>query len=163
MWASQAFLRAVPRGPLQIRKISFRSCSLLNGEKQSYDFPVGVGHSGRRACKEQWYDIVPDRSHAAILRNPKDIANVTSLCACDVCYVSLNDDNPDLKRVMPWCGTSRGPAAIVPTFVDFGRYWEIDAFEIEALFGAPDRRVRRVGRRRQCKSAPAGEPEAKLK
>jgi ketosteroid isomerase-like protein len=76
----------------------------------------------------------PAETVAAILNNPKDIAQVRSLCAPDVTYVSLNYEDRELKRIMPWCGTSYGPQAIVQTFVDVGRYWMIDAFEIEALF-----------------------------
>lgn len=77
----------------------------------------------------------PTEIVAAILDNPKDIVHVRSLCAAVVTYVSLNYDDPELKRIMPWCGTSRGPEAIVKTFVYVGRYWTIDAFKVEALFG----------------------------
>jgi hypothetical protein len=72
---------------------------------------------------------------AAILDNPTDIEYVRSLTTDDVTYVSLNHDNPDLHRIMPWCGTSRGPESIVKTFVDVARYWEKQSFEVEALFG----------------------------
>jgi uncharacterized protein len=78
----------------------------------------------------------PTEIVAAILDNPKDIANVRSLCAADVTYVSLNYEDNELKRIMPWCGTSHGAEAIVQTFVDVGRYWKIVAFNIEALFGS---------------------------
>src|ERR1700730_10151158 len=56
----------------------------------------------------------------AILDNPKDIGNVRSWTSPDVTYVSLNYSNPELKRVMPWCGTAQGPEVIVKTFVDVG-------------------------------------------
>jgi hypothetical protein len=78
----------------------------------------------------------PTEIVAAILDNPKDIANVRSLCAADVTYVPLNYEDNKLKRIMPWCGTSHGAEAIVQTFVDVGRYWKIVAFNIEALFGS---------------------------
>jgi uncharacterized protein len=78
----------------------------------------------------------PTEIVAAILDNPKDIANVRSLCAADVTYVSLNYEDNELKRIMPWCGTSHGAEAIVQTFVDVGRYWKVVAFNIEALFGS---------------------------
>ena len=68
----------------------------------------------------------------AILADPKNLDHVRSLVMPDVTYVSLNYDDPDLKRVMPWCGTSRGAEAIVQTFVDVGRYWRVDDFRIEA-------------------------------
>ena len=68
----------------------------------------------------------------AILSDPTNIDHVRSLVAPDATYVSLNYNDPDLKRVMPWCGTSHGPEAIVQTFVDVGRYWRIDDFQVEA-------------------------------
>lgn len=57
-----------------------------------------------------------------------------SLTTKDVTYVSLNYSNPDLKKIMPWCGTSKGPESIVKTFVDVGRFWKIKSFEREAIF-----------------------------
>ncbi len=67
----------------------------------------------------------------AILSNPRDIAHVSTLTTPDVVYVSLNHDNPDLHRIMPWCGTSHGPESIVRTFVDVGRFWSVERFEVE--------------------------------
>jgi uncharacterized protein len=75
---------------------------------------------------------------AAILSNPKDLDHVSSLVTPDVTYVSLNYSHPDLKRIMPWCGTSRGPQSIVKTFVDVGRFWQVQSFETEALFGTEE-------------------------
>lgn len=71
----------------------------------------------------------------AILDNPTDIDHVRSWTAPDVTYVSLNFDNPMLKSVMPWCGTRRGPEAIVDTFKGVARYWTAEAFEPRAVFG----------------------------
>ena len=74
----------------------------------------------------------------SILERPTDLAHVSALVTDDVTYVSLNQDNPDLHSIMPWCGTHlhAGPASIVQTFVDVDRYWEKLAFETDALFGA---------------------------
>jgi hypothetical protein len=69
-----------------------------------------------------------------ILENPKDIENVSSLTAKNVIYVSLNYSNPDLKKIMPWCGTSHGPESIVKTFEDVGRFWKVKSFKKEATF-----------------------------
>jgi len=80
--------------------------------------------------------LSPTEILSAILDKPTDIDHVQSLVTPDVTYVSLNYNNPDLKRIMPWCGTSRGPESIVKTFVDVSRYWEVQSFEPEALFGA---------------------------
>jgi hypothetical protein len=80
--------------------------------------------------------LSPTEVLSSILKNPTDIEHVRSLVAPDVTYVSLNYDNPDLKKIMPWCGTSRGAESIVKTFVDVSRYWEVQSFETEALFGS---------------------------
>lgn len=60
---------------------------------------------------------------------------VRALCAPDVTYVSLNYSNPDLQKIMPWCGTGRGVSAISKTFHDVAHYWHIDSFTPEAIFG----------------------------
>jgi uncharacterized protein len=75
---------------------------------------------------------------SAILRNPTDLGHVSSLVTPDVTYVSLNYSNPDLKEIMPWCGTSRGPESIVKTFADVGRFWQTQSFSPEALFGTEE-------------------------
>jgi ketosteroid isomerase-like protein len=72
---------------------------------------------------------------AAILEKPTDLEHVRSLTTVDVTYVSLNYSNPDLARIMPWCGAHAGPESIVNTFKQVGRYWEVLSFEPEALFG----------------------------
>jgi hypothetical protein len=69
------------------------------------------------------YELSPLDIINGILNNPKDIKNVRSLTTEDVIYVSLNYSNPDLKQIMPWCGTSHGPESIVKTFVDVSRFW----------------------------------------
>lgn len=77
---------------------------------------------------------------AAILERPTDLAHVRSLVTDDLTYVSLNHDNPDLHRIMPWCGThlNAGPASIVQTFFDVDHYWEKLSFETDALFGTDE-------------------------
>ena len=74
----------------------------------------------------------------AILANPTDIGTVKALVSDDVTYVSLNYDDPDLKRIMPWCGTSRGAEAIVQTFVDVRRHWDVVSFDMGTIFGEGD-------------------------
>jgi uncharacterized protein len=85
---------------------------------------------------------VPSASEvlSAILGKPNDLDHVRSLVTDDVTYVSLNYDNPDLTSIMPWCGTHEhaGPESIVKTFVDVSRYWEVIAFEPEAVFGSDE-------------------------
>ena len=71
----------------------------------------------------------------AILADPTNPEHVARLVAPDATYVSLNFSDPDLKRVMPWAGTWKGPAGIVQTFVDVARYWDERQLEEIALFG----------------------------
>ncbi|MEX3898920.1 nuclear transport factor 2 family protein [Paraburkholderia sp. BR10954] len=82
--------------------------------------------------------LAPTEVLSSILEKPTDIERVRALVTPDVTYVSLNYENPVLKRIMPWTGTYRGPESIVKTFVDVGRYWEIQSFEPEALFGTDE-------------------------
>jgi hypothetical protein len=48
----------------------------------------------------------------------------------DVTYVSLNFDNLELHKVLPWAGTNRGPQSIVDVFNGIGKVWETKAFEV---------------------------------
>jgi uncharacterized protein len=82
---------------------------------------------------------------SSLLKNPTDLEHVRSLVSPDVTYVSLNYSNPDLKKIMPWAGTSHGPESIVKTFVDVSRFWKVISFEPEAMFGT-DRHAAMFGR-----------------
>ena len=90
--------------------------------------------NGSRRKQAIEYELSPIDIINGILENPKDIKNVRSLTSKDVTYVSLNYSNPDLKKIMPWCGTSYGPESIVKTFVDVGRFWKVMSFKKEAMF-----------------------------
>lgn len=58
------------------------------------------------------------------------------LVAEDATYVSLNFDNPELKRILPWTGTAQGREAYISTFIGVAKYWTIEEFQISELFGA---------------------------
>ena len=90
-----------------------------------------------------------------LLSNPTDIERVRSLTTEDVIYVSLNFDNPELREVMPWTGTNRGPQSIVDAFSGIGRVWETKAFEVRdviandtavAMFGSFTYETRVLGK-----------------
>ena len=72
----------------------------------------------------------------AILADPTNLASVKELVAPDATYVSLNYDNPELKRLMPWAGTQHGPEAIVSTYARVGRYWSNEGFEVLDIFAS---------------------------
>jgi hypothetical protein len=50
-----------------------------------------------------------------ILADPTSLALVSALVTDDVTYASLNYDNPDLKKLMPWAGTGHGAKGIADT------------------------------------------------
>ncbi|WP_199287562.1 nuclear transport factor 2 family protein [Pollutimonas thiosulfatoxidans] len=62
----------------------------------------------------------PDKVEAAAER----------LVAPDATYVSLNFDNPELKKILPWTGTNKGPKAYSSVFMQVGSYWKIEDFTI---------------------------------
>ena len=72
----------------------------------------------------------------ASLAAPTDIDVVSRFVAEDATYVSLNFSNPELKKLMPWCGTGHGPQGIVDTFVAVGRFWAVESFELLDVFGS---------------------------
>src|SRR6516165_6455880 len=73
-----------------------------------------------------------------LLEGIRDPNVVRNLCATDVTYVSLNYSNPDLQKIMPWCGTGHGVDAIIKTFDDVARFWNINSFMTEDIFGEGD-------------------------
>ena len=74
-----------------------------------------------------------------LLSDPTNPDVVAEFVAADSVYVSLNFEDTDLKRIMPWCGTGRGSDALLRTFTDVSRFWKIDNFEILEIFGSDDR------------------------
>ncbi len=61
--------------------------------------------------------------------DPDKIEDVTErLVAEDATYVSLSFDNPDLKRLMPWAGTSHGKEAFVKNFRGVSKHWQLEGF-----------------------------------
>ncbi len=81
----------------------------------------------------------------AMLHDPTNPDVVHRLVARDATYVSLNFDNPDLERIMPWAGTRTGPEAVLDTYTQVKRFWHNEGFEISELFGQ-DENVAMFGR-----------------
>ncbi|MGK7654417.1 nuclear transport factor 2 family protein [Roseovarius sp. B08] len=69
-----------------------------------------------------------------ILSNPSDLDFVKQYTTDDFTYVSLNYENPELKQIMPWAGTTKGTEGLVQTFIDVSRYWTVDDFQIQDSF-----------------------------
>lgn len=58
------------------------------------------------------------------------------LVAEDADYISLNFDNPELQKILPWTGTARGREAYTSTFIRVAKYWTVEEFAVTAIFGA---------------------------
>lgn len=75
------------------------------------------------------------RAFLADTTNPE---NVNKLVDEDATYISLNFNNPELKKIMPWAGTSKGPQAFISTFDRVFKYWNAKNFEVTDIFGNDD-------------------------
>jgi len=80
-----------------------------------------------------------------VLRNTTNLTALKQLMTPDATYVSLNVDNAELKRVMPWAGTHHGPQALPEVFEAIQRCWKTLDFQVTdaveqgsrvALFGS---------------------------
>jgi uncharacterized protein len=90
-----------------------------------------------------------------LLTNPADADLAKSLTTPDVTYVSLSENNPELKAYLPWTGTNKGPETIARLFKATTETWETKAFEVRdvveqgnsaAFFGTFTYRARKTGR-----------------
>jgi ketosteroid isomerase-like protein len=70
------------------------------------------------------------------LQNLLDPEVVNSVVAPDATYESLNTEDAELNKIMPWAGTSRGPQAFLDNLGGMFTRWENQAFNVTALFGS---------------------------
>ena len=48
----------------------------------------------------------------------------------DALYVSLNFDNSELKKIMPWAGTHTGPQSLPKVFAGIQSFWKTLDFKV---------------------------------
>jgi len=65
-----------------------------------------------------------------LLQNTTNSKVLGPLMTPDVTYVSLNFSNPELKKVMPWTGTHKGPQELCDVFVAIQRFWKTLEFKV---------------------------------
>jgi len=70
------------------------------------------------------------------LQNLLDPEVVNSVVAPDATYVSLNTENPELSKIMPWAGTSCGPQAGHGYLGEMFTRWENQAFNVTTMFAS---------------------------
>ncbi|KQP05348.1 hypothetical protein ASF45_11070 [Pseudorhodoferax sp. Leaf265] len=88
--------------------------------------PAASSTAATRIVAEFLQNTAPEKIEAATNR----------LVAEDATYISLNFDNPELKKVLPWTGTQKGRQAYITTFTGVAKLWTIEDFKIFDLFGA---------------------------
>src|SRR6202045_5377252 len=80
-----------------------------------------------------------------LLQNTTNLAVLKQLMTSDATYVSLNFDNPELKKIEPWAGTHKGPQELADVFGAIQRFWKTLDFKVTdtieqgsrvALFGS---------------------------
>jgi uncharacterized protein len=72
------------------------------------------------------------------LQNLLDPDVVNSLVARDATYVSLNTEDTELNKIMPWAGTSHGPRAFLDNLGAMFSRWENQAFNVTAMFASDE-------------------------
>jgi ketosteroid isomerase-like protein len=68
------------------------------------------------------------------LQNLLDPEVVNRVVAPGATYVSLNSDNPELNKIMPWAGTSHGPQAFLDNLGMMFTRWENQGFNVTTMF-----------------------------
>ena len=80
-----------------------------------------------------------------VLQNTTNVHVLRQLMTPDATYVSLNFNNPELKKVVPWTGTHAGPQSLPEVFEAIQRFWKTLDFKVTdaieqgnrvALFGS---------------------------
>jgi uncharacterized protein len=72
------------------------------------------------------------------LQNLFDPDVVNTIVAPDATYVSLNTEDAELNRIMPWAGTSKGPQAFLDNTRQMFTRWENQAFNVTTMFGSDE-------------------------
>ena len=72
------------------------------------------------------------------LQNVVDPDVVHRVVAPDATYVSLNTEDAELNRIMPWAGTSQGPQAVLDNLGAIFSRWENQAFNVTTMFASDE-------------------------
>jgi hypothetical protein len=65
-----------------------------------------------------------------LLQNTSNLKVLQQLMKPDATYVSLNFDNPELRKIEPWAGTHKGPQALFDVFAAIQRFWKTLDFKV---------------------------------
>lgn len=70
------------------------------------------------------------------LENLLDADVVNAVVAQQATYVSLNTEDAELKKILPWTGTSHGPKAFLDNLSAMFTRWQNQAFNVTAMFAS---------------------------
>ena len=70
------------------------------------------------------------------MQNLLDPEIINRVVAPDVTYVSLNTQDAELTKIMPWAGTSHGPQAVLGHLTMMFTRWENQAFNVTTMFAS---------------------------
>ena len=79
-----------------------------------------------------------------LLQNTSNLKVLQQLMTPDATYVSLNFDNPELKKIEPWTGTHKGPKALSEVFAAIQRFWKTLDFKVTDTIEQGSRRPLRL-------------------
>ena len=65
-----------------------------------------------------------------LLQNTTNPKVLGQLMTPDALYVSLNFDNSELKKIMPWAGTHKGPQSLPEVFAGIRSFWKTLDFKV---------------------------------
>jgi ketosteroid isomerase-like protein len=63
---------------------------------------------------------------------------VNRIVAPDATYISLNSEDAELNKIMPWAGTSHGPQAFLDNVATMFARWENEAFNVTTMFASDE-------------------------
>lgn len=79
-------------------------------------------------------DLTPTKIVETLLEDPTNAERTRQMLSDDFVYVSLNYDNDDLRKIMPWAGTHHGPESFSKVFTGVNEQWTVDEFTPTAAF-----------------------------
>jgi len=71
----------------------------------------------------------------------QNVANpdvVNKIVAQDATFVSLNTEDAELKKIMPWAGTWFGPKAFLDIRAGIFSQWDTEAFNVTTMFASDE-------------------------
>ncbi|MDB5040622.1 MAG: hypothetical protein JWN27_1348 [Candidatus Eremiobacteraeota bacterium] len=71
----------------------------------------------------------------------QNVANpdvVNKIVAQDATFVSLNTEDAELTKILPWAGTWFGPKAFLDVRAGISSQWDIEAFNVTTMFASDE-------------------------